>query len=93
MSPEYQLRTARTNLTNCPSSFRCSFVDFSRTWEQIAFHHSVCDFADQELDRGADERDRVGRFPTKAWEKCAEFGIFSLYVAVKDGTIAVCLDL
>jgi alkylation response protein AidB-like acyl-CoA dehydrogenase len=68
-------------------------VDFSRTREQIAFRHSVRDFARQELNRGADERDRAGRFPTKAWKKCAEFGIFLLPLAVKDGIVAACLDL
>ena len=88
-----QLETRhRCNLTSRANPFTCSSVDPSRTWEQIAFHHSVCDFARQELHRGADERDRAGRFPTKAWKKCAEFGIFLLHLAVKDCIVAVCLD-
>src|SRR6266853_5834719 len=72
---------------------RCSAVDFSRTREQIAFRDSVRDFARQELNRGAEERYRAGRFPTKVWKKCAEFGIFLPHLAVKDGVVAARLDL
>jgi hypothetical protein len=92
-SLQYQIGTARTDLTNRASSLRCSSVDFSRAWEQIAFRHAACDFARQELHRGADGRDRAGRFPTKAWKKCAESGILLLHLGVEDGIIDVCLDL
>ena len=63
-SPRHQIATARYDLTNSASPVRCSSVDFSRTWDQIAFRHSVCVFARWDLNRGAEERDRAGRFST-----------------------------
>jgi hypothetical protein len=68
-------------------------VDFSWSKGQIGFCHSVSDFARQELNRGAENRDRAGRFPAEAWKKYAEFGILLLPCAVKDGTVVACVDL
>ncbi|PYK93097.1 MAG: hypothetical protein DME36_10845 [Verrucomicrobia bacterium] len=57
--------------------------------EQIAFGDSVRDFARQELNRGADERDGTGRFPAEPWKKSAKFGTFALPLPVDYGGLAV----
>jgi alkylation response protein AidB-like acyl-CoA dehydrogenase len=60
-------------------------LDFSLTKEQTAFRDSVRDFARQELNPGANERDRGGHFPAEAWKKCADFGIFGLPLPAEYG--------
>jgi alkylation response protein AidB-like acyl-CoA dehydrogenase len=60
-------------------------VDFSWGKEQIDFREAVCEFARGELNAGASERERAGRFPAEAWKKCAEFGIFGLSLPAEYG--------
>ncbi len=53
-------------------------MDFSWSDEQIKFKKSVIEFAQNNLNDGFIERDRLGRFSRENWRKCAEFGILGL---------------
>src|SRR5208283_5444630 len=53
-------------------------MDFSLSYDQLALKASVIKFANQELNRNLQEREKAGEFPVEAWRACARFGIQGL---------------
>lgn len=53
-------------------------MDFTFNQEQTVMRKTIIDFARQELNSGAAERDRQGIFPRDLWEKCAEMRLLAL---------------
>jgi len=56
-------------------------MDFSWPEAHTVFKDSVIDFAKNELNGNAIERDNTQTFPKELWQKCAQFGIQSLAVS------------
>jgi len=53
-------------------------MDFSLSDDQLALKASVIKFANQELNRNLQQREKAGEFPLEAWRACARFGIQGL---------------
>jgi alkylation response protein AidB-like acyl-CoA dehydrogenase len=53
-------------------------MTFDLTEEQRKLQKIIVDFARQELNPGAAERERAGEFPKDLWDKCAEMRILAL---------------
>ncbi|MBU4176094.1 MAG: acyl-CoA dehydrogenase family protein [Actinobacteria bacterium] len=53
-------------------------MDFSISEEQKLFKQSVTEFARNEIQPGATERDAEARFDRDVWDKAAEFGLMGL---------------
>jgi alkylation response protein AidB-like acyl-CoA dehydrogenase len=49
-------------------------MDFRHSDEQLAFYKSVRDFAAENVEPGAHERDVDGRFDRDLWAKLGQFG-------------------
>ena len=60
-------------------------MDFSWSDEQRIFKQTVIDFAQNELNEGASERDQHSRFSRELWRKCGEFGLLGLSSPEKFG--------
>jgi alkylation response protein AidB-like acyl-CoA dehydrogenase len=73
-------------------------MDFRHSEEQLAFYKSVFDFAGENVEPGAHERDVEGRFDRDLWSKLGEFGLLGLPVPERYGgsgadIITTCLAL
>jgi alkylation response protein AidB-like acyl-CoA dehydrogenase len=64
-------------------------MDFSLTEDQVTFKKSVIEFAERELNKGAQERERKREFNQRGWEKCAEFGIHGLSMPEEYGGLGL----
>lgn len=60
-------------------------MDFSWRPEQLEYQAQVRDFAGRELNDDLLARDREGRFPEDAWQKCSQFGLLKLAVPAEFG--------
>lgn len=56
----------------------CAIMNFDLTEEQSMIRKLLRDFAEGEVSKGADERDRTGEFPREIFIKLAELGIMGL---------------
>lgn len=53
-------------------------MDFGWTNEQIELRDTMKNFAQKELNENVIDRDKVGEFSRKGWQKCAQMGILGL---------------
>lgn len=60
-------------------------MDFSWTEEQLTLKKSVVKFAQNELNEGLTEREKLGTISLDNWKKCADFGILGLAVPEEYG--------
>jgi len=60
-------------------------MDFRHSGEQVAFYKSVRDFAAENVEPGAHERDVQGRFDHGLWTKLGEFGLLGLAIPEEYG--------
>ena len=60
-------------------------MDFRHSGEQVAFYKSVRDFAAENVEPGAHERDVQGRFDHGLWTKLGEFGLLGLPIPEEYG--------
>jgi hypothetical protein len=55
--------------------------------DQRALRKSIIEFAQAELNRDLERRDREAEFPREAWSKCAQLGLLGLPVASEYGGV------
>jgi alkylation response protein AidB-like acyl-CoA dehydrogenase len=60
-------------------------MDFRHSEEQLAFYKSVHDFAAENVEPGAHERDVEGRFDHDLWDMLGEFGLLGLPIPEEYG--------
>ena len=60
-------------------------MDFRHSEEQLAFYKSVLDFAAENVEPGAHQRDVEGRFDRDLWIKLGEFGLLGLPIPEEFG--------
>ena len=60
-------------------------MDFRHSEEQLSFYKSVHDFAAENVEPGAHERDVDGRFDRDLWTKLGEFGLLGLPIPEEYG--------
>ncbi len=73
-------------------------MDFRHSEEQLAFYKSVKDFAAQNVEPGAHERDVEGAFDRSVWDELGRFGLLGLPVPEEHGgsgadIVTTCLAL
>ena len=64
-------------------------MDFSFSDEQKQLRSQIIDFCQQELNKGASERDRAQSFPGDLWRKCGEMGLQGLPVPEEYGGVGM----
>ncbi len=53
-------------------------MDFNLSEEQKQLKSTIINFARNELNQGLEERERLGRFPSELWKKCAALNLLAL---------------
>jgi len=64
-------------------------MNFAFTEDQIQFKELAVKFAQRELNDGAKEREKDGKFNAEGWKKCADFGIQGLSMPEQYGGLGM----